>query len=173
MQTVMICIWDNTNFNMKHIPSGYQVNISHDVQSEKNEDLPVILTYCIQGRWKFFFFTTTILLIYNFEWLNFIMEKTLNTAEIHVSRKCNPKDHIFGTFFLFWTESNNNTCNMNTHFIFDVVYATINLKIVNFYKPWSSMKILILFHDFDVIDLLFHDFDVRSWCYSMISDVIM
>ena len=33
-------------------------------------------------------------------------------------------------------------------------------KIVNFYKPWSNMKILMLFHDFDVIDMLFHDFDV-------------
>jgi hypothetical protein len=32
-------------------------------------------------------------------------------------------------------------------------YAVINLKIVNFYKPWSNMKILMLFHDFDVIDL--------------------
>jgi hypothetical protein len=31
---------------------------------------------------------------------------------------------------------------------------------VNFYKPWSNMKILMLFHDFDVIGLLFHDFDV-------------
>jgi len=31
---------------------------------------------------------------------------------------------------------------------------------VNFYKPWSNMKILMLFHDFDVIDLLFNDFDV-------------
>jgi hypothetical protein len=39
-------------------------------------------------------------------------------------------------------------------------YAIINLKIVNFYKPWSNMKILMLFHDFDVIYLLFHDFDV-------------
>jgi hypothetical protein len=36
----------------------------------------------------------------------------------------------------------------------------INLKIVNFYKPWSNMKILMLFHDFDVIGLLFHDFDI-------------
>jgi hypothetical protein len=27
-------------------------------------------------------------------------------------------------------------------------------------KPWSNMKILMLFHDFDVISLLFHDFDV-------------
>jgi hypothetical protein len=33
-------------------------------------------------------------------------------------------------------------------------------KIVNFYKPWSNMKILMLFHDIDVICLLFHDFDV-------------
>jgi len=24
---------------------------------------------------------------------------------------------------------------------------------VNFYKPWSNMKILMLFHDFDVINL--------------------
>ena len=39
-------------------------------------------------------------------------------------------------------------------------YAVINLKIVNIYKPWSNMKILMLFHDFDVIYLLFHDFDV-------------
>ena len=39
-------------------------------------------------------------------------------------------------------------------------YAIINLKIVNFYKPWSNMKILMLFHDIDVICLLFHDFDV-------------
>ena len=31
---------------------------------------------------------------------------------------------------------------------------------MNFYKPWSNMKVLMLFHDFDVIDLLFHDFDV-------------
>jgi hypothetical protein len=29
----------------------------------------------------------------------------------------------------------------------------INLKIVNFYKAWSNMKILMLFHDFDVIGL--------------------
>jgi hypothetical protein len=35
----------------------------------------------------------------------------------------------------------------------------MNLKIVNFYKPWSNMMILMLFHDFDVTDLLFHDFD--------------
>jgi hypothetical protein len=39
-------------------------------------------------------------------------------------------------------------------------WLLLNLKIVNFYKPWSNMKILMLFHDFDVIDLLFHDFDV-------------
>jgi hypothetical protein len=31
---------------------------------------------------------------------------------------------------------------------------------VSFYKPWSNMKVLMLFHDFDVIGLLFHDFDV-------------
>ena len=31
---------------------------------------------------------------------------------------------------------------------------------MNIYKPWSNMKILVLFHDFDVIDQLFHDFDV-------------
>ena len=31
---------------------------------------------------------------------------------------------------------------------------------MNFYKPWPNMKILMLFDDFDVIDLLFHDFDV-------------
>jgi hypothetical protein len=36
----------------------------------------------------------------------------------------------------------------------------INLKIVNFYKPWSNMKILMLFHDFDFIGWLFHDFEV-------------
>jgi hypothetical protein len=51
-------------------------------------------------------------------------------------------------------------CSINTHFSFDVFFAIINLKIVNFYKAWSNMKILMLFHDFDVIDLLFHDFDV-------------
>jgi hypothetical protein len=51
-------------------------------------------------------------------------------------------------------------CNINTYFSFDVFYAIINLKIVNFYKPWSNMKILMLFHHFDVIYLLFHDFDV-------------
>jgi hypothetical protein len=42
-------------------------------------------------------------------------------------------------------------------------FKIINLKIVNFYKPWSNMKILMLFHDFDVIDLLFHDFDVLGY----------
>jgi len=31
---------------------------------------------------------------------------------------------------------------------------------MNLYKPWSNMKISMLFYDFDVIDLLFHDFDV-------------
>ena len=31
---------------------------------------------------------------------------------------------------------------------------------MNFYKPWSSMKILMLLHDFDVIGLLFRHFDV-------------
>jgi hypothetical protein len=31
---------------------------------------------------------------------------------------------------------------------------------MKFYKPWSNMKILMLVHDFDVIDLLFHDFEV-------------
>jgi hypothetical protein len=36
---------------------------------------------------------------------------------------------------------------------------------VNFYKPWSNMKILMLFHDFDVIGLLFHDFDVIGIIY--------
>jgi hypothetical protein len=41
-------------------------------------------------------------------------------------------------------------CNINTHFPL-MFYAVINLKIVNFYKPWSNMKILMLFHDFDVI----------------------
>jgi hypothetical protein len=43
------------------------------------------------------------------------------------------------------------------------------LKIVDFYKPWSNMTILMLFHDFDVICLLFHDFDVINlsiiWYY--------
>ena len=33
---------------------------------------------------------------------------------------------------------------------------------MNFYKPWSNMKILMLFHDFDVIDLLFF----RKWPFS-------
>jgi hypothetical protein len=33
-----------------------------------------------------------------------------------------------------------------------VFYAVINLKIVNFYKPWSNMKILMLFHDFADLD---------------------
>jgi hypothetical protein len=46
----------------------------------------------------------------------------------------------------------NNTCyNINTHFFFDVFYAVINFKIVNIYKSWSNMKMLMLFHDFDVI----------------------
>ena len=31
---------------------------------------------------------------------------------------------------------------------------------MNFYKPWSNMKMLMLFHDFDVIGLLFHYFDI-------------
>ena len=31
---------------------------------------------------------------------------------------------------------------------------------MNIYKPWSNMKILMLFHDVDVIYLLFHGFDV-------------
>ena len=38
---------------------------------------------------------------------------------------------------------------------------------MNFYKPWSNMKILMLFHDFDVIGLLFHDFDVIGIIYTM------
>ena len=34
-------------------------------------------------------------------------------------------------------------------------------KIMNIYKPWSNMKIMMLFHDFDIkISMLFHDFDV-------------
>jgi hypothetical protein len=60
----------------------------------------------------------------------------------------------------YLTQEYNSTCNINTHFSFDVFYAVINLKIVNFYKPWFNMKILMLFHDFYVINLLFHDFDV-------------
>ena len=43
-------------------------------------------------------------------------------------------------------------CNINTYFSFDVFYAVINLKIVNLYKPWSYMKILMLFHDFADLD---------------------
>jgi hypothetical protein len=43
-------------------------------------------------------------------------------------------------------------CSINTHFSFDVFYAIINLKIVNFYKPWSNMKILMLFHAFADFD---------------------
>ena len=39
-------------------------------------------------------------------------------------------------------------------------YTVINLEIVNFYKPSSNMKILMLFHDFDVIGMLLNDFDV-------------
>jgi hypothetical protein len=41
-------------------------------------------------------------------------------------------------------------------------YAVINLKIVNIYKPWFSMKILMLLHDFDVIYILFHDVKVPT-----------
>jgi hypothetical protein len=70
-------------------------------------------------------------------------------------------------------------CSINTHFSFDVFYAIINLKIVNFYKPWSNMKILMLFHDFDVIGLLFHDFDVIRtvipwfWRHRSVNHVIL
>jgi hypothetical protein len=42
---------------------------------------------------------------------------------------------------------------------------------VNFYKPWSNMTILILFHDFDVIDMLFRDFDELDLLF-LDSDVI-
>jgi hypothetical protein len=37
-------------------------------------------------------------------------------------------------------------------FLWCVLYAVINFKIVNFYKPWSNMKILMLFHDFADLD---------------------
>ena len=36
---LMTCRWDNANFNMKHISSGYQANFSHDLQAERNEQL--------------------------------------------------------------------------------------------------------------------------------------
>ena len=36
---LMTCRWDNANFNMKHISSGYQVNFSHHLQAERNEQL--------------------------------------------------------------------------------------------------------------------------------------
>jgi hypothetical protein len=45
-------------------------------QREMNS-LPVILTYFIQGGGKCLFFAITLLLIYNFELLNFIMEKKM------------------------------------------------------------------------------------------------
>jgi len=72
--------------------------------------------------------------------------------------------NLISTFLLyhntFLFRCFNTVCNINTHFSFDVFYAIINLRIVNFYKPWSNMKIVMLFRDFDVIGLLFHDFDV-------------
>jgi hypothetical protein len=34
------------------------------------------------------------------------------------------------------------------------------LKNSELLQAWSNMKILMLFHDFDVIGLLFHDLDV-------------
>ena len=49
---------------------------------------------------------------------------------------------------------------------------------MNFYKPWYNMMILMLFHDFDVIDLLFHDFDVLEsvipwfWRHKSVNHVI-
>jgi hypothetical protein len=47
-------------------------------------------------------------------------------------------------------------------------YAIINLKIVNFYKPWPNMKILMLFHDFDIIGSVIPWFWCHRICYSMI-----
>jgi hypothetical protein len=61
--------------------------------------------------------------------------------------------------------------NLWRAFFLSCFYAVINLIIVNFYKPWFNMKILMLFHDFDVIDLLFHDFiyDVKIMVSNMTS----
>ena len=41
-------------------------------------------------------------------------------------------------------------------FSFFVIYNSVIYIFIIFNKPWSNMKILMLFHDFDVIDLLFH-----------------
>jgi hypothetical protein len=46
-------------------------------------------------------------------------------------------------------------------------YAVINLKIVNFYKPWSNMKILMLFHDFADLDESTHYWFLLPTIYTM------
>ena len=48
---LMTCRWNNANFNMKHIPSGYQVNFSHDLQAERNEQF-TSHSYLFYAGWR-------------------------------------------------------------------------------------------------------------------------
>jgi hypothetical protein len=90
-------------------------------QREMNS-LPAILTYFIQGGGNCLFFDITLLLIYNFELLNFIMEKKWYTVEIHVSRKCTLKDHFFETFLIL--------CRIKNKTYFTTTYNPIQTKMV-------------------------------------------
>jgi hypothetical protein len=49
---------------MKHIPSGYQVNFSHDLQAERNEQLNSHSYLCYTGCETCLFFAITSLLIH-------------------------------------------------------------------------------------------------------------
>jgi hypothetical protein len=130
MKTVMTCRWDNTNFNMKHIPSGYQVNFSHDLQAERNEQL-TSHSYLFYAGWgKCLFFAITSLLIQL--WIaQFKNGKTkVYTAEIHVSRKCTLKDHFFETFLIL--------CRIKNK-------TYISQQLTTLYKPrWWWMWYIVL-----------------------------
>ena len=130
MKTVMTCRWDNTNFNMKHIPSGYQVNFSHDLQTERNEQL-TSQSYQLYAGWgKMSLF-----------WHHIMINTTLNcsiskwkkkwyTAEIHESRKCTLKDHFFETFLIL--------CRIKNKTYFSQQLTTL-------YKPkWWWMWYIVL-----------------------------
>ena len=84
---------------MKHIPSGYQVNFSHDLQAERNEQF-TSHSYLFYAGWgKCSSLAITLLLIQL--WIaQFQTEKKGYTAEIHVSIKCTLNDDFCETFLI-------------------------------------------------------------------------
>ena len=134
---LMTCRWDNANFNMKHIPSGYQVNFSHDLQAERNEQF-TSHSYQFNARWK-----KMSLFCHHI-----IIKTTLNcsiskwktkwyTAEIHVSRMCTLKDHFFETFLILCETTYN---PIQTRMVMNVAYCFKNKT--NFESTLKKTKVL-------------------------------